>query len=271
MEAEEIINQAQDRLLEKRKTLGMETGNPTPLIVSLPDRDVYTPPKCREHGITLGECELCNEANERRYREYEEEEARKIAKTKERIAKERNEHPEKWLEKYNVPRKFMGCSFDNFRGGEQVKEICRTFPSKSILLSGKTGCGKTHLAVATLRDMVRRDAIQYTAIFTTTPELLLDIRSCYSSNGDEKDLVEKYSTPAILILDDLGADKATEWAISTLYLIIDRRNKDMKETLITTNLTMEGIENQYGARIASRLSDMVIVEIKMPDYRKKRA
>ncbi len=249
-------------------------GSLTPLTSLLPDSVVeFRPPSCR-HGNEHGACEECQEAarekEEREYREWKESQEKAKREREEATAKERREHPERWLANYNIPAKFREASFDNFSGGEQVKKICRMFPGVSILLSGKTGCGKTHLSVATLREMIKDDVIKGDAIFTTAPELLLDIRSCYSSNDDEKALVEKYSTPEILILDDLGADKATEWAITTLYLILDRRNKDLKATFVTTNLSLPEIEGQYGARIASRLADMKIVELKMPDWRKKR-
>jgi DNA replication protein DnaC len=74
----------------------------------------------------------------------------------------------------------------------------------------------------------------------------------------------------LLVLDDLGAEKTTEFAITTLYIIIDRRIRDAKRTIITTNLSLKEIEDKLDARIASRLSGMQNVKISMPDYRKKR-
>jgi DNA replication protein DnaC len=73
-----------------------------------------------------------------------------------------------------------------------------------------------------------------------------------------------------LCLDDLGAEKTTEYAITTLYLIIDRRIRNEMQTIITTNLSLDEIEATLGARIASRLAEMKIIKINMPDYRKKR-
>lgn len=273
---DEVITQAQERLEKKRldrKTQGMETG---PLILSISsalNEWEERLPKC-VHGIRVNlVCEECKAthalalAKDRREKEL----ASKVYEEGKR--KSREENPERWLKEYQVPAKFMGCSFDNFTGGDQVKAICRTFPKESILLSGKTGCGKTHLAVATLREFIIKSEtpIYSNPIFITSPELLLHIRSCFATNSDEFALVDRYSKAPVLILDDLGADKATEWAVNTLYLIIDRRNKDLLPTFITTNLSIQEIENQYGARIASRLSDMKIVEIKMADYRKRRA
>ena len=109
-------------------------------------------------------------------------------------------------------------------------------------------------------------------MFVTVPELLFEIRQTFKDDSfeSEKSIVDKYSGVSLLVLDDLGAEKTTEWAESTLYLIIDRRNRDEKWTIVTSNLTLPEIEQTLGARIASRLSDMKVVNIKLPDYRKKR-
>jgi len=73
-----------------------------------------------------------------------------------------------------------------------------------------------------------------------------------------------------LIIDDLGAEKSTEFSITTLYIILDRRIRELKTTIITTNLSMSQIEEHLGARIASRLSEMKNIKINMPDHRKRR-
>ena len=68
----------------------------------------------------------------------------------------------------------------------------------------------------------------------------------------------------------MGAEKTTDWSITTLYIILDRRYRNNKPTLITTNLNLKEIENNLGSRIASRLSESLIVPINMLDFRKKR-
>lgn len=273
---------AQERLLKKREALGVTT-NPIRLMSSAQSEErihgvlktIYDNfPDC-EHGSKRGFCEECREEaqrkNEERYQEQlkREEEERKAAK--EREMTERFEHPERWLTEYKVPQKFLDASFQNFSGGGSVKQACESFPKKNIVLIGKTGCGKTHLAAATLRGMVVNGSISK-ARFTTVPRLLMEIRDSFKGEGgeSERDIVERYSKYNALILDDLGADRATEWAIETLYLIIDGRDSNLKPTFITTNLTIPEIEQHYGARIASRIAGMNIVTIDMPDYRKKR-
>lgn len=197
--------------------------------------------------------------------------------------KERFEHPEKWIKGYSVPGRYLPASYANFAGGEKAKAMCQAFPQKDIVLYGKTGCGKTHLAVATLRHLVQNDLIpkqasswdQYSkppAMFITVPNLLMEIRDSFKDKAteSEKQIVSRYIEYPILILDDLGADRATEWAIETLYLIIDGRDSELKPIFITTNLSIAEIEAHYGARIASRIAGKSIIQIDMPDYRKRR-
>jgi DNA replication protein DnaC len=84
-------------------------------------------------------------------------------------------------------------------------------------------------------------------------------------------MVDSFAQVDWLFLDDLGAEKATSWAITTLFLIIDRRIREMLPTVVTTNLTPEQIEEQLGPRVASRLSGMYCAYIDLPDYRKQKA
>ena len=181
-----------------------------------------------------------------------------------------------------VPRIHRDCSIDSFqdRNGEKAKEMCKGFISnynpisgRSILFTGETGVGKTHLAVAIYRELiVQGKVVSENVKFVTAPELLLEIKKTFtdSSITTESDVIDRYSNADLLILDDLGSEKTTEFAIQSLYLVIDRRNRNMRPTIITTNLSLKEIEEKLDARIASRLSSMKVVEINMPDYRKKR-
>ena len=206
--------------------------------------------------------------------------------------KEQADNPERWLAMANIPTKYMAASFENFIGGEKVKVICRKAVEnrEGILLSGKTGCGKTHLSVATLRYFIQnideellvdecwerdigRKMGASQSLFVSVPELLLRLRSSFRPDAceSESDIIDRYSAVDLLIFDDLGAEKATEWAESILCLLIDRRSREELWTIVTSNLTLDEIEQHLGARIASRLSDMKVVNIKLPDYRKRRA
>lgn len=245
-------------------------------------------PKC-EHGTPLGrECPQCEEQREKQA----EERRREIAEREKSEREEKRQNPQKWME--GVPVKFKGASFDNFIGGDIIKKKCREFINNynrldngllsypgSILFTGPTGCGKTHLAIALWRELVRENR-KGRIRFITTPELLLEIRATFGAkrpfdswdksdpNQTEEQVIDKYSGVELLILDDLGSEKTSDFTIQSLYLIIDRRNRELKPTIITTNLSLQEIEENINARIASRLADMTIIKINMPDYRKKR-
>jgi len=172
-----------------------------------------------------------------------------------------------------VDRKYRNCTFESFRGGAQLVEKLRrlTEGGQSVILSGNTGCGKTHLAVAMMSEFLKGKSIS--ALFVTLPELLLEIRSSFSerSTTTEKSLVERFSSKQFLVLDDLGAEKPSEFTVATLYLILDRRIRQERQTIITTNLmNMDAITEYAGARIASRISEMELIKVNMPDYRKLR-
>jgi DNA replication protein DnaC len=277
---QEILEAGQKRLLEKRKEREA-TISPIRLMPSA-QNSVFIP-KCK-HGNDYGECEDCS-------REFREEEAERVRQEEEKRAaakaiemKARSENPWEWLSGYSVPLKYKDASFSSFVGGQVAKKHCMTFPEKNVVLSGKTGCGKTHLAVSRLRDMVIHDEmpkggrasnaweLPEPAVFITAPTLLMEIRDSFKddSGKSEREIVDFYVDIPVMILDDLGADRATEWAIETLYLIIDGRDSNLKPTFITTNLTIPEIEKHYGARIASRIAGMNIMNIDLPDYRKKR-
>ncbi len=166
-----------------------------------------------------------------------------------------------------VPSKYGLCSFDNFEGNSKISEYLKAiaYSKENIVLTGNPGCGKTHLAIAMMRHTG-------SGKFITIPDLLLQIRDTFNSGNllTEKELIEDFSKEGFLVLDDLGAEKSSEYSITTLYLILNRRINDEKKTVITTNLSMQKISEALGDRISSRLSGMNIVKINMPDYRKKR-
>lgn len=192
-----------------------------------------------------------------------------------RAADERRNNPESVLSSIGIGRRHIHCSFDTYQGKAKVVDVCRAFLENpaDMVLTGAPGTGKTHLAAAILRELVRESKIRgkETARFVPVPELLAEIRASYRDDGpDERDILDKYSQLPYLVLDDLGAEKSTEWSITTLYLIIDRRYRDMRPTVVTTNLTLDQIAKTLSERISSRLASGKVIEIKGEDYRMKR-
>jgi DNA replication protein DnaC len=174
------------------------------------------------------------------------------------------------LARYGIKRRFLNCSFENYESSKRYRQIMANLDTnENLFLWGSPGGGKTHLACAYARFMAWHGIGFY---FISVPDLLLEIRSCFSSESkqNESDLIGEYLTPSILILDDMGTEKITEWSLQTLYLIIDGRYADNKQTVFTSNLTLSEIAKTYGDRIASRIGSGVCLKIDGNDHRIKR-
>lgn len=246
----DLLQEAQIRLLKKREERQAMEPN-TPQIMNFHEEIQAIGDKC----LAIA-----------RQRAAEIEEARKLLGDPEPKPEKKTEDQKPRVNPY-IPKAYRDCTFDSFQGNDKLVQGLKKLDDAGcdIVLHGSTGCGKTHLAIAMMQN-------KPDAVFTTAPELLLSIRSSFSGNSFENEayIIDKFASPEILVLDDLGAEKTTEFAITTLYIIIDRRLRDAKRTIITTNLTLKEIEEKLDARIASRLAGMQIVKISMPDYRKRR-
>jgi DNA replication protein DnaC len=178
------------------------------------------------------------------------------------------------LKDAKIPSQYARAELSNFegRGSNQKMEAYRaamkfatSFPvvDKGILFHGPHGVGKTHLAVGILKQAIReRGARGY---FFETRELLRLVRDTYNRTVDERelDVLSPVLTADILVLDDLGAEKSSEWVQETLGLVINTRYNEKRPTIVTTNLDDE-VRNddprsfiwQIGARTRSRLKEM---------------
>lgn len=153
--------------------------------------------------------------------------------------------------------------------------------SEGLFLHGKPGRGKSYLAAALIRARIEAirvpedisDASQLThgMIWVNVTDMLLEIKACFKEGAaadSEEVVIGKYASVKWLTLDDIGPEKTTDWVLQTLYTIIDRRYRDMRRTVITSNLSIPEIELKVGARIASRIAGMCeIIELRGKDRR----
>ncbi len=134
-----------------------------------------------------------------------------------------------------------------------------------LLLQGRLGVGKTHLAAAVANQAV---SAGLPTLFVTVPDLLDALRAGYRTEDSSfEERFEQVRGAGLLVLDDLGTQNATEWAREKLFQILNYRYINRLPTLLTTNLALEQIE----ARIRSRISDPELVDrvyIQAPDYRR---
>jgi DNA replication protein DnaC len=225
---------------------------------------------------------------------------------------------ERALARARVPERYRHCDFENFETDNEIENVPREqlqawarslaqaklvvarfaeeFPLGSehgLLLIGPCGVGKTHLAVAALKEIVLRG---HSGLFYDYRELLKQIQDSYNaeSQATEMGVLEPVLTTEVLVLDDVGSSKPSSWALETVGHVLNTRYNKKRVTLLTTNFldfeatvnaaslaasrvagirapTIEdSLTERVGKRIRSRLYEMCrTVEISAPDYRKE--
>ncbi len=137
-------------------------------------------------------------------------------------------------------------------------------PTGWLFLTGKFGCGKTHLAAAIANEVIQKGI---PTLFLTVPDLLDWLRSSFM--GDDPSFDERFyeiREIPLLILDDLGTQNSTPWAEEKLFQIINHRYLNRLPTVITSNLDAVEIDERISSRINDR--DLVMkISINAPDYR----
>jgi DNA replication protein DnaC len=183
---------------------------------------------------------------------------------------------EAYLQKSGVPPKYLKSSFENFNVIDENRKCvsaCRQYlihhrPVYSgLYLFGNCGTGKTHLAAAITRELLLKGQ---PVTFTCVPRLCFEVKKAFDGGLKitEHNAIKAYTSCEYLVLDDLGAEKPTEWVKKTLGYIIYERDNMFKPTIITSNLSLDEISDRVAPRISSRIAGMSqIIHVQGPDWR----
>lgn len=210
-----------------------------------------------------------------------------------------------------IPRRYEHCDFESYatdladgktwtaqheqalkRAKLLTQGLVRDYPAteKGLLLMGPSGVGKTHLAVAALKELIRRG---HAGLFCDYRELLKEIQASYNpaSESTETGVLEPIRRVELLVLDDLGASKPSAWVLDIIGLVLNARYNERRMTILTTNYFDESaapdagarlpggqrvtvkedtLADRIGARMRSRLFEMCrTVELHSSDFRRE--
>jgi DNA replication protein DnaC len=196
-----------------------------------------------------------------------------------------------------IPRRYEHCTLDTFEPGYGQADqslrvahmMARNFVAgypvstegRGLLLVGDVGIGKTHLAVAIAQVLILEKGVP--CLFCDYRELLKRIQESYNPAvaTTELQILTPVFEAEVLILDELGAQKPTDWVWDTVALILNTRYNDKRTTLITTNYPNapaalartaatreETLGDRIGERMRSRLAEMCVeIEMRGKDFR----
>lgn len=188
-----------------------------------------------------------------------------------------------------MSQRALNCSLENYQPSFQnadALKVCNEYINDFDLISrsgrnglficGECGVGKSHLAFAVANELIKKGN---SVIAMTMIDLLLKIKSSYGfgvDNASEERILKIYEDCSLLIIDDLGKEKPTDWVLQMIYSIIDRRYNALKPIIVTTNFTAGELikrfgDNSIGNAIVDRLFETCqYVPIGGESYRKRK-
>lgn len=235
------------------------------------------PATCETHGqytsrhiiaMVWSRCPQC-EAQRRSAEEAQaEEDARKAREARHR----------KLIGRAAVPERFVGRTFENFNADTDDKRralsILRDYSDdfdenarsgKGLILSGKPGTGKSHLASSVLQSHLDKDVL-----YATCLDLIRMVRETWRRDSDksERQVLAYLSGLDLLVIDEMGVQYGTDGEQTILFDVLDGRYRAMKPTILLTNQDAEGLKAYLGERTFDRLRETCkLVPFEWESYR----
>lgn len=193
------------------------------------------------------------------------------------------------LEAARIPTRYLQCDFESFadqgpyalsllEARTIAERYAKEYPlsERGLLLMGNPGVGKTHLAVAILKDLILNKGVD--GVFFDVQDLLRQLQSTFdrASGMSQIDLLQPALASELVVLDDLGNRVISPWVEETLAFIVTTRYNARRATIVTTNYLdappndkVQRLEDRIGPRVRSRLHEMCYdVTITAEDFRK---
>lgn len=191
---------------------------------------------------------------------------------------------ERMFRQAKIPAKYAGKTFADYAVDANNQAAVRwakfivEHPNEGLYIFGEAGCGKTLLMAIIAQELLKQGK---SVIFCDVPNLLDSLKESFDKDSETKldELMAELQAVDVLILDDLGTENPTEWAVERLYVIINDRYNTDKPVIVTSNFNSKEVairlnhpknarEGIMGDQIRSRLSQMCrITEIKGADRR----
>ncbi len=218
---------------------------------------------------------------------------------------QRQQYAQKLLDRARIPRRYQHCELSNYdvlpgahersqsKALMMAQSFAREYPADhaGLLLIGPIGVGKTHLSVGIIKELIQTKSTP--SLFYDYRELLKEIQNSYNESvaATEMQILRPVFEAEVLVLDELGAVKPTEWVWDTVSHILNTRYNDKRTTIFTTNFPdespsgsgdesersrafratrVETLGDRIGERMRSRLHEMCrVVKIEGEDFRTK--
>lgn len=233
-------------------------------------------------------CE-CNNA-QAYWNEYDLKKLRMLEEEKKlELMQEFSKRVERIIKNSKMSKRNLNYKFDNFEPNNSNKKVfnnlkkyseklLKGIEKKGLILVGNNGAGKTHLACSIANKLIENGT---PVIYGTLINLLAELRNSYDTDNNisEMEIIKLYENVDLLIIDDLGKEKPSEWGLEKLFTIINSRYENNLPVIITTNYNQNSLierlslngEIETAKSIISRLYEMCyLVKIDDIDHRIKK-